>query len=63
MSRQEERPMTDTDRAKPGDAAPPGTTGTGENLCRQCNGSGRIESGPCPDCAGTGKVTEPIGGA
>ncbi|GJE02887.1 hypothetical protein [Methylobacterium isbiliense] len=55
--------MTDTDRAKPGDAAPPGTTGTGENLCRHCNGSGRIESGPCPDCAGTGKVTEPIGGA
>ena len=47
---------------KPGDEAPPGAPGTGENLCRSCGGSGRTESGECPDCKGTGKVTTGIGG-
>ncbi|WFT79268.1 MULTISPECIES: hypothetical protein [unclassified Methylobacterium] len=51
------------DSAKPGDKAPPGTPGTGENICPRCHGSGRVEGTSCPDCAGTGKVTEPIGGA
>jgi hypothetical protein len=47
----------------PGDIAPDGTPGTGENLCPRCAGSGRIEGGECPDCAGSGKVVEGIGGA
>lgn len=47
----------------PGDEAAPGTPGTGENWCRTCGGSGRIETGECPDCGGTGKVIEGIGGA
>jgi DnaJ-class molecular chaperone len=47
----------------PGDEAAPGTPGTGENLCRNCNGSGRIEGGSCTECGGTGKVVEGIGGA
>lgn len=47
-----------------GDEAPPGTEGTGENVCPDCSGSGQREDGSeCPTCAGTGRVTEIIGGA
>jgi transposase InsO family protein len=45
------------------DEAPPGTTGTGENICPKCRGSGRVGQSRCPDCGGTGKVVEGIGGA
>lgn len=46
------------------DAVPPGTTGAGENVCRRCEGRGKLEDGStCPDCNGTGKITAPIGGA
>jgi hypothetical protein len=56
--------MAETDQTpKPGDEAPPGTPGTGENLCGRCGGSGRIEASACPDCGGTGTVTTGIGGA
>lgn len=48
---------------RPGDEAPPGTPGTGENLCKRCNGSGRVKGEPCPDCEGTGQVNVGIGGA
>lgn len=47
----------------PGDDAPPGTPGTGEDVCPRCGGSGRDGGTPCPDCGGTGKVTRGIGGA
>lgn len=47
----------------PGDQAPPGTPGIGENICRECKGSGRIGNRPCPNCGGTGIVMEEIGGA
>ncbi len=46
----------------PGDDAAPGTAGTGEDLCRRCGGSGRIDGVECPNCGGTGKVIEGIGG-
>ncbi len=46
----------------PGDQAPPGTPGTGENVCPRCGGSGRIEQGPCPECQGTGHVNTGVGG-
>ncbi|HJU71459.1 MAG TPA: hypothetical protein VJ603_06405 [Paucimonas sp.] len=47
----------------PGDDAVPGTPGTGEDICRRCKGTGKIENGrDCPDCGGTGKVVEGIGG-
>lgn len=46
----------------PGDKATPGTPGTGENLCRTCRGTGRQDGKPCPECGGTGKVIEGIGG-
>jgi DnaJ-class molecular chaperone len=46
----------------PGDEAPPGTLGTGENICPKCRGSGRIGSNRCEHCGGTGKITEGLGG-
>jgi hypothetical protein len=54
---------SDTSTVNPGDVAPPGTPGTGENVCQDCKGSGRIGSTPCPTCGGTGKVIEGISGA
>lgn len=47
----------------PGDEAPEGTPGTGEGLCRECGGSGRVGDGTCPLCRGSGKVIVGIGGA
>ncbi len=46
----------------PGDDAPTGTPGTGEDLCPDCGGSGDLRGSPCPTCGGTGKVVEGIGG-
>jgi len=55
--------MSDNDNnLSPGDEAASGAPGAGENLCRDCNGSGRVEGGHCPTCDGTGKVIEGIGG-
>lgn len=51
------------DEISPGDMAPPGTEGTGENVCPHCNGSGQVDGGTCPTCLGTGRVIEGIGGA
>ena len=45
------------------DAVPPGTPLSGENLCRRCNGTGRLEGAPCPECGGSGKILAPVGGA
>lgn len=47
----------------PGDEAPAGTAGTGEAICPQCGGSGRMGASSCPNCQGTGKVIAGIGGA
>jgi DnaJ-class molecular chaperone len=52
--------MTDDDNP---DAVPPGEAGSGENICRRCAGTGRIDGEDCPDCGGSGKVVTPIGGA
>jgi hypothetical protein len=47
----------------PGDDAPAGTVGTGDDVCPICHGSGKNASGgQCPNCYGTGKITEGIGG-
>ena len=47
----------------PGDEAPPGTEGTGEDICPECNGSGTKDGTECPECAGSGTVVKGIGGA
>lgn len=54
---------SDQPKLNPGDEAEPGTPGTGENVCPECKGSGRLGAKPCPNCGGTGKVIEGIGGA
>ena len=47
----------------PGDEAPQGTPGTGENLCPDCGGKGRLEGGKeCPTCGGSGIVSEAVCG-
>jgi hypothetical protein len=47
----------------PGDDAAPGTPGTGEDICQVCHGSGKTVMGAmCPNCGGTGKIVEGIGG-
>ncbi|HYF19007.1 MAG TPA: hypothetical protein VEA40_14150, partial [Ramlibacter sp.] len=51
------RPGAPSAPMAPGDEAAPGTPGTGEDICRACGGSGRLNGGTCPECEGTGKVT------
>jgi hypothetical protein len=47
----------------PGDDAPPGTPGTGEDVCPDCSGKGKTQGGgECPNCGGTGKVIKGIAG-
>jgi hypothetical protein len=49
---------------RPGDEALPGTPGTGEDICPQCNGTGRsARAETCANCDGTGRVIRGIGGA
>ncbi|WP_031364523.1 hypothetical protein [Caballeronia sordidicola] len=61
--------MPDNTKLIPGDEAPPGTPGTGENLCPARDGSGKQDSQKCEQCTGTGtgtgtgKMIEGIGGA
>ena len=50
-----------TERETP-ERVPPGTPGAGENVCRKCEGTGKVEGKTCPECGGTGKVNTGIGG-
>ena len=47
----------------PGDEAPQGTPGAGENICPACGGTGQLDGATCETCAGTGVVIEEVGGA
>ena len=47
----------------PGDEAPPGTPGTGEDVCPKCNSSGEVDGEKCPNCDGTGKIVRGVSGA
>jgi hypothetical protein len=51
-----------TPKLNPGDQGEPGTPGTGENVCPDCKGSGKLNAGPCPTCGGSGKIVEGVGG-
>jgi hypothetical protein len=64
------KPTADPSRAdpappetNPGDDAPPGTPGTGENVCPDCGGTGKLGGKDCQCCGGTGKVVTGVGGA
>ncbi|WP_120994532.1 hypothetical protein [Stutzerimonas urumqiensis] len=57
------QPANSTEPMNPGDEAPAGTPGTGENICPACNGTGRLNGEPCEHCGGSGRVIEGIGGA
>lgn len=51
------------DKLNPGDEAPAGTVGSGEDICPHCHGSGKMEGGKeCAICGGTGTIVEGIGG-
>lgn len=60
--------MTIDPQLSPGDEASPGTPGSGEDVCPICQGTGRLldeddgDGEPCPNCGGTGVITEGIGG-
>lgn len=54
---------TDPMSAKPGDQAPEGAEGSGENICPDCSGSGKLDGKDCTACAGTGVVQDAVGGA
>ena len=56
-------PSTGSTPLKPGDEAPAGAPGTGENVCPVCKGTGQIGARSCANCEGTGKITTGIGGA
>ncbi|MGG5811956.1 hypothetical protein [Falsiroseomonas sp. CW058] len=60
--RQQEGGKAGGAKLNPGDVAAPGTPGTGEALCPQCQGKGLWEGAGCPTCGGTGKVIEGIAG-
>ncbi|MBP0444589.1 hypothetical protein J8J14_07315 [Roseomonas sp. SSH11] len=51
-----------TAKLNPGDDAPPGTPGTGEDVCPECSGSGRLGAESCPNCGGSGVVIKGLAG-
>jgi DnaJ-class molecular chaperone len=52
-----------TPDTKPNPGAARGTPGTGEDVCPQCQGSGRVDGSQCPNCGGRGKIIRGVGGA
>jgi RecJ-like exonuclease len=57
-----EQDTQDPQTPNPGDEAPADAPGVGEDLCRACHGSGKVEGAQCAVCGGTGKVLQGIGG-
>lgn len=63
MSTRREVPGPGGEPLEPGDEAPAGTPGAGEDVCPHCGGSGRHADGAeCPECGGTGRVIRAVGG-
>lgn len=59
---QEQQEQQDNEPLNPGDEAPRRTPGVGEDICRVCHGTGKVEGTQCTVCGGTGKVLQGIGG-
>ena len=57
------RPEPAAAGSNPGDEASPGSPATGEDICPDCKGSGRIDNRPCETCGGSGRIVRGIGGA
>lgn len=58
-----QHPQTpDASGGYPGDDAPPGTPGTGEAPCPECEGSGKVNGQPCRNCGGSGTVNKGVAG-
>jgi RecJ-like exonuclease len=55
--------MTEADPYGPGGDLSAEQDGAGEDVCPVCSGSGRVDDNQCETCGGTGKLTEPVGGA
>jgi hypothetical protein len=51
-----------TDAMDPGDEVPPDTASAGEDQCERCHGTGRVDGSTCPECGGSGRIVEAIGG-
>ena len=47
----------------PGDESAPGTPQTAEDICPECQGSGKLGNGACANCGGTGRIVKIIGDA
>ena len=63
QNQEQDQDRSASDDVNPGDIAPPGTPGTGEDVCTHCNGVGTMPDGQvCPMCAGSGVVIAGIGG-
>lgn len=57
-------PVPEKNLRHPGDEAAPGTEQTGEDICPECNGSGkRAGQSSCPHCGGTGLIVKIVGDA
>lgn len=62
MSGTTDKTKSEPQGLNPGDDARPGTPATGEDICPDCKGSGRLSGRACPTCGGTGRIVEGIGG-
>ncbi len=54
--------MADDQDLNPGDDAPEGSAGTGDDTCPKCEGAGSIDGAVCPNCNGAGVVVQGVGG-
>lgn len=47
----------------PGDESAPGMPQTAEDICPECQGSGKQDQDACSNCGGTGRIVKIIGDA
>ena len=54
---------TPASQRNPGDESAPGTPQTAEDICPECQGSGKQGQAACVNCGGTGRIVKIIGDA